>query len=180
MLDYQILKGQRLILDRMKEKDIVEIATWYEDEEFLRNLDAIPAFPKTETEIEKWINNKQHNTYTMAIRAYDSKKIIGYVEFDGILWNHRNSWISIAIGGNNRGNGFGKEALELALKFAFQELNLHRIQLTVFEYNHRAISLYEKIGFKKEGSHRDFLERDGKRYDMHLYGLLRHEWIGNQ
>jgi RimJ/RimL family protein N-acetyltransferase len=176
MLDYHLLKGKQLMLGRLKETDIADIVSWYEDEEFLRNLDAIPSFPKRENEIEKWINNKNDNTYTMAIRLLDTKKIIGYVEFDGILWNHRNTWLSIAIGGNNRGQGYGKEALGLAINFAFQELNLHRIQLTVFEYNHRAISLYEKCGFKKEGSHREFLERDGRRYDMHLYGLLRHEW----
>ena len=58
----------------------------------------------------------------------------------------------------------------------FDELNLHRVQLTVFDYNKRAIALYEKLGFQHEGTFREFLHRDGRRYDMHLYGLLRREW----
>ena len=62
------------------------------------------------------------------------------------------------------------------MRFAFDELNLHRVQLTVFSYNERAIALYEKLGFQREGVYREHLQRDGRRYDMYLYGLLRHEW----
>ena len=70
--------------------------------------------------------------------------------------------------------------MRLALKFAFDELNLHRVQLTVFAYNDRAIALYEKLGFQREGTFREFLHRDGARYDMYLYGLLRREWEARQ
>lgn len=51
MLDYQLLEGQRVKLGRLKEDDISTIVSWYEDEEFLRNLDALPSFPKREAEI---------------------------------------------------------------------------------------------------------------------------------
>jgi RimJ/RimL family protein N-acetyltransferase len=56
------------------------------------------------------------------------------------------------------------------------ELNLYRLQLSVKAYNTRAIRLYEKLGFKHEGTLREYGERNGERYNMHLYGLLRHEW----
>ena len=86
-------------------------------------------------------------------------------------------WVAIAFGDEaNRGKGYGYEAMQLLLKFAFHELNLHRVQLTVFEYNIRAIRLYEKMGFVREGTQREFLQRDGRRYDMYFYGLLVHEW----
>jgi RimJ/RimL family protein N-acetyltransferase len=78
----------------------------------------------------------------------------------------------------NWGKGYGTEAMRLALNFAFNELNLHRVQLSVFDYNERAIALYEKMGFVREGVYREYLQRDGKRYDMYLYGLLRREWPG--
>ena len=42
--------------------------------------------------------------------------------------------------------------------------------------NERAIALYEKAGFRREGVFREFGQRDGRRYDMYLYGLLRPEW----
>jgi RimJ/RimL family protein N-acetyltransferase len=64
------------------------------------------------------------------------------------------------------------------LDFAFRELNLHRVQLTVFAYNTAALALYEKLGFTREGIHREALHREGQRYDMILFGILRREWGG--
>jgi RimJ/RimL family protein N-acetyltransferase len=55
-------------------------------------------------------------------------------------------------------------------------MNLHRVGLTVFAYNERARALYEKMGFVHEGTQRERLHRDGERYDMLDYGILRREW----
>jgi RimJ/RimL family protein N-acetyltransferase len=66
--------------------------------------------------------------------------------------------------------------MRLLLHFAFGELNLRRVQLTVFSYNAAAIRLYEKLGFRREGAFREFVQRDGQLYDLYLYGLLRREW----
>ena len=102
---------------------------------------------------------------------------MGFIEIDGILWTHGAGWLGIGIGEREHwGQGIGGEAMRLALNFAFNELNLHRIQLTVFAYNERAIALYEKLGFVREGVYREALHRDGQRYDMILYGLLRREY----
>jgi RimJ/RimL family protein N-acetyltransferase len=54
---------------------------------------------------------------------------------------------------------------------------LHRVFLTVFSYNTAAMALYEKLGFTHEGTHREHLQRDGQRFDMVLYGMLRRAWI---
>jgi RimJ/RimL family protein N-acetyltransferase len=67
-----------------------------------------------------------------------------------------------------------------ALRFAFHELNLHRVCLTVFSYNAPAIALYERLGFVREGVYREHIERDGQHFDMLLFGLLRREWEGKR
>ncbi|MCH1625805.1 GNAT family N-acetyltransferase [Fredinandcohnia quinoae] len=177
MLSYNLLKGKKLQLVRIREEDIATIVEWYEDQEFLRNLDTLPAFPKHPDAFKEWVEQKNEKEFVFGIRELDSNRLVGFVDLDSIIWPHRNAWMAIAIGGKeNRGRGVGYEAIQLVLEFAFHELNLHRIQLTVFEYNERAIALYEKVGFKREGTYREFLERDGKRYDMYLYGLLKQEW----
>jgi RimJ/RimL family protein N-acetyltransferase len=90
---------------------------------------------------------------------------------------HGVAWLGIGIGEpDNRGSGFGHEAISLMLRFAFWEINLYRVQLTVFAYNTPAITTYERLGFVREGIFREFLQRDGQRHDMVLYGLLRREW----
>lgn len=62
-------------------------------------------------------------------------------------------------------------------RYAFNELNLRRVGLIVFEYNPRALRSYEKVGFKPEGRVREVMLRDGKCWDFLYMGLLREEWL---
>ena len=177
-----LLRGSRVRLTALTQSDLPTVIQWHQNPEFLRLFDALPAYPKTETAVAQWIDdtNKVTDAFLFAIRPLDSDELIGYLELDGILWTHRVSGVSIAIGEAKQwGKGYGYEVMQLVLRFAFDELNLHRVQLTVFCYNERAIALYEKLGFQREGVHREHLQRDGKRYDMYLYGLLRSEWEKN-
>jgi RimJ/RimL family protein N-acetyltransferase len=177
------LRGARVRLTAPAEGDAAVIARWQGDGEFLRLLGAVPAAPKSAAQIAEWVREspKRSDGYLFAIRPLDDDALLGYIEFDGILWNQGVGSFSIAIGEPaKRGQGYGYEALQLALRFAFDELNLHRLELTVFSYNTRAIAVYEKLGFRHEGTHREFLYRDGQRHDMLLYGLLRREWQAPQ
>jgi RimJ/RimL family protein N-acetyltransferase len=67
--------------------------------------------------------------------------------------------------------------MKLVLRYAFLELNLRRVTLNVFEYNERAIRSYEKAGFRLEGSQRQAIQREGRRWDMVYMGILREEWM---
>jgi RimJ/RimL family protein N-acetyltransferase len=174
-----LLRGEQVRLNALTADDIPTIARWYEDVELLRLYDARLARPKSESELRKWLEGpeKAENTITFAVRLLDSDELIGYTELDGILWPHGVGGFSIAIGDRtNWGKGYGYEAARLTLAFAFGEVNLHRITATIFSYNEHSIALFEKLGFQYEGVFREFLQRDGKRYDMLLYGLLRREW----
>ena len=103
--------------------------------------------------------------------------MIGFIELDGFNWPAREVWVGIGIGDREfQGRGYGTDAMRLVLRFAFLELNLNRVSLTVFEYNQRGIRSYEKAGFKEEGREREALERDGKRWDMLFMGILREDW----
>ncbi|MBW4486398.1 MAG: GNAT family N-acetyltransferase [Trichocoleus desertorum ATA4-8-CV12] len=186
MLGKTSLSGDRVRLTSWMPQDLPALARWYQQSDFLRLLDAQPAYPYSETFLGQWLEERQksNQAFIFAVRPASpaapvvttDDTLLGYVELDGILWNHQVSWISIAIGEEHWGQGYGSAAMQLALTFAFEELNLHRIQLTVFSYNDRAIALYEKLGFQREGVYREFVHRSGDRYDMYLYGLLRPEW----
>jgi RimJ/RimL family protein N-acetyltransferase len=154
------------------------MAEWYQDSDFSRHLDALPAYPKTETEINRWLDevSSAKNDFLFIIRPLDSSQTMGFVHLGEILWSHRVAWLAIGVSSEYQGQSYGHEALTLALQFAFDEINLHRVQLTVFDYNTPAIRLYEKLGFKREGVFREFMQRDGHRHDMYLYGLLSSEW----
>ena len=179
MILSKLLRGDLIRLTALNSDDFPIIARWFEDTAFMRLYDARPAHPKSEAELARWLEKlqKDKNTFAFAIRPLDNDDPIGYIELDGILWPHGVCGFSIAVGDHaNWGKGYGYEAAQMALAFAFGELDLHRITATIFSYNERSIALFEKLGFQREGVYREFLQRDGRRYDMYLYGLLSREW----
>jgi RimJ/RimL family protein N-acetyltransferase len=179
MILSRLLCGDRVRLTAVAADDLPVIAQWFSRPELLRLYDARPASPKSEAELAQWLEQirKDKNTFAFAIRSLQGDDLVGYLELDGILWAHGVSGFSIVIGDQaDWAKGYGSEAAGLALAFAFDELNLHRITATIFDYNERSIALFEKLGFQREGAFREFILRDGQRYDMLLYGLLRHEW----
>ena len=178
-----LLVGEKIKLTSINEEDILELKKWHNDVSFMRNYDVVSAIPKNMEEVKEIISEaKECNTaYMFAVKNIEQKEFIGITGFENISWNNGTALIYIGIGEEkHRGQGHGKEALKLTIEFGFEELNFHIIYLTVLEYNEPAIKLYEKLGFKREGVYREFIHRDGRRYDMYLYGILRSEWEDTQ
>jgi RimJ/RimL family protein N-acetyltransferase len=87
---------------------------------------------------------------------------------------HRSADIGIRIGEEkNRGNGYGKEALTMALDYCWRHLNLNRIGLIVFRNNQRAISAYKAAGFRIEGRLKKLFYIDGAWVDVLLMAAFR-------
>ena len=117
---------------------------------------------------------KDPTKVTFAIRKTIEPAIIGYVQIAGINAVHRSAELGIRIGAEkNRGQGYGKEALALAVEFCWNHLNLNRLQLLVFKHNQRAASAYKAVGFKKEGLLRKAAFIDGEWVDVILMAALR-------
>ena len=174
------LQGNRVRLTALKKEDVSIILQWHEDIGFLRLLDSNAAVPKSEDEILLWINEcaRDQNTINLGIRLLEREMLIGTIGIFNIEWSNRVGDIVVGIGNRqNWGKGYGNEALNLIIYYAFNELNFHRLGINVLSYNERAIALYERTGFQQEGVMREFGMRDGKRYDLIFYGLLRNEWL---
>lgn len=75
-----------------------------------------------------------------------------------------------------RDRGLGSEAVELTLRHAFEDQGLHRVSLEVYAFNPRARHVYEKAGFRLEGTLREALLFDGGWVDAHVMGILAEEW----
>jgi RimJ/RimL family protein N-acetyltransferase len=172
-----LFRGVTVRLSAVREEDGDRLSAWYEDGEFLRRYAADPAFPRSGRDIAAWLlGQKPPDKFLFAIRPAAEDGFYGIGGLDGVLPFQGIAGLHMAIGRPYWGQGFGREALSLLLAYAFGELNLRRVQLTVFSNNLRAIRLYEGAGFRREGVYREFLRRDGEVYDMYLYGLLRREW----
>ena len=68
----------------------------------------------------------------------------------------------------------------MLLRFAFAELNLFRVSAAAPEYNEAAIALLKKFGFTEEARRRQALDRDGRRWDPLVFGLIHEEWLTMQ
>lgn len=77
-----------------------------------------------------------------------------------------------------KGNGFGRRALRLIKKLAFEELNAHRLWLDVKDFNERARKLYESENFTTEGIWREAVKaEDGSRESLVFMSILRSEYL---
>jgi RimJ/RimL family protein N-acetyltransferase len=130
-------------------------------------------------EKETEIIQKLTEGYNFAVIEKEKEKLIGSAGLFNVDFIHRRAEFGIFIGDRNFWNrGYGSEATNLVLDFAFNVLNLHHIKLTVYSYNSRAIKCYEKSGFKKVGTFSEYLQLAGKRYDMYLMEILCHDFKG--
>jgi len=123
-----------------------------------------------------WLDELGRNNSQMvfAIRKLFEPQIIGFVIFKNIQFVHRAADIGVRIGAEaERGKGYGKRALTLALNFAWNHLNLHRVSLTVFAHNTRAIAAYRAVGFSEEGLLKDAAYIDGEWVDVVPMAVVR-------
>ncbi|GGE54161.1 GNAT family N-acetyltransferase [Priestia taiwanensis] len=175
-----LFMGEKVILTTLEKEDAKEISTWHNNAQFGRLLSSLPATPQSVTQIEKWLEEEMDDStnYLFGIRTRSEHQLVGYVELERVELSNGNAWLAIALSPEHWKKGYGMEAMKKVLTYAFGELCLHRVQLTVFSYNTGAISLYEKLGFVREGAYREYIHRNDERYDMYLYGLLKTEWKG--
>lgn len=185
-MDTPLFEGELVRLAAVDPENLGEaFSRWSSDSEYWRLLASDPAFvysPRQGKEwLEKMLKEDDPTLFMFSIYSLENGRLIGEVGLDGVQWNHGDTFIGIGLGEREFwGKGYGTDAMRVILRYAFNELNLHRVSLNVFEYNQRAIRSYEKAGFKIEGRARKFLYREGQRWDMIFMGILREEWEKQQ
>jgi RimJ/RimL family protein N-acetyltransferase len=156
---------------------------WQRDSEFLRLADNEAVFLTSEKKLRESFEKRAEtgfkpDRYSFSIRTLAEDKPIGFLGLRLDLI-HNDAMIGIGIGDRGFwGKGYGTDAIKVCLRYAFTELNLHRVSLGLHEYNPRALRSYEKAGFRLEGTTRKDLAREGLRYDSFWMGILREEWSG--
>jgi RimJ/RimL family protein N-acetyltransferase len=185
VLEENILIGKHVKLTVEEVEVMAEnFSRWQRDSEYHRLLSTEAFNPHSMKAIREWLEKNLEKDppefYLFMIRKLDDDRLIGEIDLGGMSLTHGDGFVGISIGEREFwGKGYGTEAMDLILRFAFLELNLQRISLDVFEYNPRAIRSYEKAGFIHEGRQRGMLNRDGQRYDLLFMGILRDEWLVN-
>jgi RimJ/RimL family protein N-acetyltransferase len=181
----QLFEGQDIRFGPIDyEKDPEIESKWTHNAEFMRLFEFEPARPmsvaivkKQYEKLEKKID-EDRNLYHFMIRAKADDRLIGKAMVQRIEWTNGNCSLRIGIGAaEDQRKGYGTQALKMLLRFAFAELNMFRVSANVAEYNAGAIALVNKLGFTEEVRRRQALEREGRRWDLLVFGLLKDEWL---
>ncbi|HDN79985.1 MAG: N-acetyltransferase [Chloroflexi bacterium] len=171
-----MLRGRKVRLRAPEREDLPLFVRWLNDTEVTRYLTLY--WPLSMAEEEQWFENllKRENDRVFVIETEEGKPI-GNMGLHNIDWKNRKAVLGIFIGEKDYwGKGYGTDAIKTLLRFAFEELNLNRVELRVFEFNTRAIRCYEKCGFVTEGRLRQSLFRNGRYHDELVMAVLREEW----
>ncbi|HEV8545510.1 MAG TPA: GNAT family protein [Candidatus Limnocylindrales bacterium] len=172
------LEGTQVVLRRHVPENLAAFLRWYSDAEVAR-LTRYQDGPMRPEEIERFFTARAlgPESLSLAVHVRGTDRLIGTCALSQLDSDNGSALYHITIGEKDAwGLGYGTEATRLMLDHAFGTLNLHRIALSVFSFNERAIRSYRSCGFVIEGRAREAIWRDGRWWDEVSMSVLQSDW----
>lgn len=170
----------KLIRLRAREPDDEPLLyQWFNDPEVTEFLTI--RYPLSHAQERAFIERVGEISYSLASFAVETRsdgRLIGGVGLERTSAEDRGAVLGIALGDKTYwDSGYGTDTMRTICRFGFDMMNLHRIELEVYEANKRAIAVYERVGFKTEGCRRDARFKFGAYHNAVVMGLLEGELI---
>lgn len=167
-----LIEGRRLRLRRANVTDLNYIMTLQYTPENLKFI--VPFDEKYHREI---ITSDGSKKLDVIVEEIETGNSVGYfmlreVDSPFVEFTH------VIIG--KKGLGYGREALKLLLKWAFEVKDFHRVWIDCKDYNKIALRLYESLGFVREGFLREILLTNGVYENLIVFGMLDREYFSWQ
>lgn len=160
-----LAKDSKTLFDWINERDLVVFNSGYKPTHEFNHL--------------AWFESivKKQDVFIFGIRRTANNQLIGSCQLYHVNFISRNAELQIRIAAmNDQGQGFGSDAIQLLLKFAFADINLNKVYLNVFSTNERAIKAYQKCGFRQEGELREHAFIDGEYLNIIVMAILKKEY----
>jgi len=174
--------GERIRLTSIQDDDLPQLAHRLSDFGLQRLVNPGMSIPHTTEDLtnpDGWFQSDLRNekSQIFAVRTLERDLFIGTsaIVDVNIVAHHAEIGINLA-NPDYRDKGYGREVMELTMRYGFNQLNLNRLYLKVMGFNTRALRLYEKLGFLHEVREREMLFHDGQYFDQVVMGLLRADW----
>ncbi|KAB2972837.1 GNAT family N-acetyltransferase [Streptomyces sp. SS1-1] len=176
-----VLTGERTVLRPFTEDDAAVMAEIIEDPDVVR-FTGEPSAELTVERLRDWYGSRsaQSDRLDLAVTDRATGELVGEVVLFEWDPRARGCTFRTLIGPRGRGRGLGTEATRLIVGHGFEQLGLHRIQLEAYGHNARALRVYEKAGFVREGVRREADFRDGRWLDWVLMAVLEQEWAAHR
>jgi RimJ/RimL family protein N-acetyltransferase len=173
-------RGRRVRLRAIEPADWAVYFAWNQDDDQARSLYNVP-FPQSEEAARQWAQQEstrkpeddafrfvienEHGEVVGDLTTHDCDRRVGAFSY------------GISIRQDQRRSGYAAEAIELALRYYFQELRYQKVTVSVYSFNDASIRLHEKLGFQLEGRLRRTVFTNGEHFDELVYGLTVEEFI---
>jgi RimJ/RimL family protein N-acetyltransferase len=175
-----MIEGTIVNLRAQEMGDLERNQRWLNDREVMRFLSGRYQFSMLAE--ENWMRERTGKPMAyggdmgFAIDTKDGRHI-GNTGLHRASPENRSGDLGIMIGEKDCwGRGFGTDAMRTLIRLGFEEMNLNRIALDVYDFNERAIASYLKVGFIEEGRRRKDIYRYGAYVDVVMMAILREDW----
>ncbi len=181
-MDPIVIEGERVRLIPPADIGFARLTGEWVNDPLTRHLIGGPAYQMSLASREDFVRDRLTQSFNgiyLMIQAIDTSEpvVVGAIELRKVSPEHRSAEVGILVGDRGYwGQGYGTDAMRALCRFAFEEMDLHRIYLDVLEFNTRAIRAYERVGFVVEGRQRQDAYLGGHYYDSLAMGLLREEF----
>ena len=172
-----MMEGKKIRLVPLEERHLDDIMKGFNNPEMRKFIGGF--IPVTREAEREWIQScqqqmKARKGFVFVIEDISDDRFIGSVSLNEINWLSKTSGVGIAIHSpQDWEKGYGTEAMQLLIDFAWKHLNMRRLDLSVYTFNERAKHVYEKLGFKVWGTAHSKYFVDGEYKDIHYMELFR-------
>ncbi|CAN5921114.1 GNAT family protein [soil metagenome] len=170
-----MLTTHRLILSPLVISDAEQLQRLFRDPEMYTHNLNVPQ-PFDQAGAETWISNLPGEFKIFSIKRIDRNPLVGVTGLlvkEGGKMAEYGCWIAVPF----RGKGYGSEASKALFRYGFKDLNLNRIYTYLLSQNTYSVKILKKLGMEYEGCLRQHVQHGDRPQDLHVYGLLRGQYL---
>ena len=173
------ISGKKVYLRQMELSDMPAYQEMLNDESISANVVGW-SFPVSAFEQEAWfksaVNDSRNRRFSIVLKETD--EVVGMVTLSSIDWHNRSATHGIKLLSScPKGQGIGTDAVIALMRYAFEEVNLNRLDGSWLDYNQASKHLYEKCGWYEEGTKKEAIWRNGRYHDLIIAGITKAEYL---
>ncbi|MBU3593275.1 GNAT family N-acetyltransferase [Polynucleobacter sp. 71A-WALBACH] len=174
------IKGRAVTLRAIEEGDLEYLQKWANDP-ITQDGIGEQHFPSSMDFHKTWFQALKNDSLNQRfVVEVPDGGVIGVSSLISIDWRNSHAWHGLVLGEeSHRGKGYGIDAIMATMRYAFEEMNLQRLDGAMLEYNTLSLSTYcgMKLGWKEEGRRRDYYFRKGRYWDQILVGVTKQDYL---
>lgn len=176
------IETARLRLRNIEQNDAQSIFHYFSQQEVTKfyGMDSFKTIEEAENLIHSFqlgFQSKKMIRWGIALKETD--ELIGTCGFHSISVKYKRAEVGYEVSDKQWGKGFAQEALKAIFTFGFQDMEFIRIGAVVMIENVPSRKVLEKLGFKEEGTLRNYIIQNGLAYDVIMHSLLKEEWLNS-